>query len=393
MSSRSPIARGVIVFAAALTIGTLLESLDLQESQAAAETQQLIRNGSVEEGVLFTPTSWDTTDAGIPTIRFDWDETEARTGKRSIHIFNTSDAIPLWHNWSQNFPGVNELGGKEVVFSAWVKTSQLTGQAYLLAQAFRDTVTIEALKTGEPRHLKRTEMGYKPAEDPQVNLGWARLYIDEELPEWTRFEVSLYVPHSTNLLFVRAGILGVGEVWFDDFSLEVREATPEKPFPEGENLLANAGFEDGLQGWDFSLAPLLGTRVSLSGDAHTGNYSALLESQRKPPVQMITTVFQVLNTRELSGKRLRMTGWIKTEELANSKAYLRIFASGLYGDRRLIVSQAISGTTDWTYITLEREIPEETTVVLAHAGFSTDPGKVYVDDLTLEVVGDATGAP
>jgi hypothetical protein len=394
MSLRSPIAGGRVLLAAAFTTLSLLGLIVVPCSPVeAAEAQQLIRNGSVEEGVLFTPTGWDTTVSGLPTVRFAWDESQAHSGNRSMHIYSVSDVVPMWHNWNQYISGVNELGGKEVVLRVWMKTQQLTGQAYLLVQAYRDTVTIEALRTGEDRMVTRRKMKIAATKDPQVELGWGRKYISEEIPEWTPVEVSLYIPPSTNLLYIRAGIFGVGAVWFDDLSLEVREATPEKPFPAETNLLVNPGFEEGLAGWDFSLAPIDGTRVLLSDEAHSGAHSVLLESQGKPPVQIISTVFQAFNTRQMSGKRVRLSGWIKIEGLDKSSAFIRLFGTGMYGDYMPGASQAYSNTIDWTHITMEKDIPADTYVLWSQAGFSTDVGRIWFDDMSLEIVGDATGKP
>jgi hypothetical protein len=359
----------------------------------AADADQLIRNGSVEEGVLFTPTGWDTTVSGLPTVRFAWDESQAHSGNRSMHIYSVSDVVPMWHNWNQYIAGVNELGGKEVVLKVWMKTEQLTGQAYLLVQAYRDTVTLEALRLGQDRLVTRRSMGIAAAEDPQVETGWGRKYFSEDMPEWTPVEVSLYIPPSTNLLYVRAGVFGVGAVWFDDLSLEVREATPEEPFPTETNLLANPGFEEGLKGWDFSLAPIDGTRVLLSDEAHSGAHSVLLESQGKPPVQIISTVFQAFNTRQISGKRVRLSGWIKIEDLDKSAAFLRLFGTGMYGDFQPPVSESFSNTIDWTYVTMEKDFPADTFVLWSQAGFSTDVGKIWFDDMSLEIVGDAKDKP
>jgi hypothetical protein len=389
MSSRSQIARGTVLLAAVTALFFLGPVTAPASAAAATDTEQLIRNGSVEDGVLFTPTGWDTTSSGLPTVRFSWDDTQAHSGERSLHIYSVSDVVPMWHNWNQYIAEVNELGGKEVVLRVWMKTRQLTGQAYLLVTAYTDTVTIEALRTGEDRIQVRREMGIAPADDPQTELGWGRKYFSQEIPEWTPVEVSLYIPASTNLLYVRAGIFGVGEVWFDDFTLDVREATPEKPFPTETNLLVNPGFEKGLEGWDFSLAPMDGMRVRLSEEAHSGDYSVLLESQGEPPVQLVSTVFQALNTRQLSGKRVRLSGWMKLEGLDRSSAFFRVFGTGMYGDFQPPVSQSHSGTMDWTYITVERDVPEDTYVFWAQAGFSTHVGKVWFDDMSLEIVGEA----
>ena len=150
---RSSVARGVLsVSSSRMALLVLAAAMVSLIPAAWAEDSDLLRNASVEDGVLFTPTAWDTTEAGVPTVRFGWDKVTARSGDRSLYIYNTSDEVPLWHNWSQMYPGVNELGGKKITFRAWVKTGQMQGgRPYLVAQAFRDTVRIEAIRTGNSR--------------------------------------------------------------------------------------------------------------------------------------------------------------------------------------------------------------------------------------------------
>ena len=359
---------------------------DPAAAQAGRAPLNLLRNPSVEEGVLFTPTGWETTAVGLPTIRFDWDATTARTGERSLYLYNTSDAVPIWHNWHQYLTEVSGLVGKDVIFRGWAKTRQLRGLGYLLVQAYSDTITVESVRTGVDRVTMRERMGIKPADDPQSERGWARAYFETELEDWTRFEVRLFIPPTTNLLIVRAGIFGVGEIWFDDLELVAEPPAKEAPLPAGKNLLMNAGFEEGLSGWDFSLAPMDGLRVHLVPDGHSGANSASIESQGRPPVEIQSSIFQVFNTRQLSGKKVRFQGWVRVEELVNSQAYLRLWANGTYGDYRPPPSKGLSGTSEWTLLTVEAKIPEGTTQLWAQAAFATHYGTVYVDDLSLEII-------
>jgi len=355
---------------------------------SAGAPADLLRNPSAEEGTLVSPTGWDTTMSNLPTVRFAWDGEQARGGTRSLYVLNTSDVIPLWHNWSQTLLGVNHLGGKELTLRAWVKTRAVTGKAYILLQAYRDTVLVAAGKAGVPRLQMRQEMNIKPADDPQIELGWARKQISGDHPEWTPLEVRLYIPPSTNAVIVRGGVVGLGEAWFDDFSLTAGPARPERPFPLGKNLLTDPGFEGNLDDWDFSMPPVEGLRIRPDAVPHSGLQSCLIESQRRWQIEVWTHAFQVFNTRALSGKRVRLSGWYKTQDLNNTFACFSIYATGAYGAFRPVVSNAWSGTNDWTYATYEIDIPANTYTVWARAVLNTGAGKVWFDDLKFEVLGD-----
>ncbi len=381
--SRPPVERGFIVTAC---LGALALLGAPARAAEPAEPANWIRNPSAEEGVLFVPTGWETTAVDLPTIRFGWDASTAHSGKRSLYAYNMTDAVPIWHNWHQYLTDVTPFVGKDVVFRAWLKTRQLSGLAYVLVQAYSDTILVEAIRAGVDRVTMRRQMGIQPKDDPQSERGWARVYVDQELSDWTPVEVRLHVPPTTNLVIARAGIFGIGEVWFDDLALTVHPAAAEKPLPKGKNLLANPGFEEGLTSWDFSLAPIDGLRVRLAEESHGGRRAAEIVSQGKPPLEIVSAVFQVLNTRQLSGKRVRFSGWIKTQDLTASRAFLRLWGNGAYGDFRPPVSRAISGTSEWTHLSTEAVLPEDTFQLWAQAAFDTNTGTVLVDDLSLEIV-------
>jgi len=385
-----PVPSRSLLWSRPAALGWLCLILLAAPAAAAPLGTNLLANPSVEEGTLLSTTGWDSSITQLPTARFGWDQAEAHDGKRSLYIINTGNVIPVWFNWSQTLAGVNNLGGKELTLRAWVKTRNLSGKAYLLLQAYRDTVLIESMKQGVPRLRMRDLMHIKPADDPQLEMGWARKQISGNHDDWTPLEVKVFVPPSTNMVFVRGGIFGVGEVWFDDFSLTAGPATPEKPFAVGKNLLADPGFEGNLDEWELSLPPLEGLRADVDPQiSHSGTQSVRLESQRHPPFQLFSHVYQVFNTRALSGKRVRLSGWIKTDHLDAASAFFTIVATGQYGSFRPNIPEGISGTQDWTYATYEADIPRNTYTVWARAAFSTSEGKVWFDDLKFEVVGDA----
>lgn len=378
-----------------LVLPLLLAVVAAGRASAAATpaAANLLTNPSAEEGTLLAPTDWDSSRTQVPTARFAWDSEQAHDGKRSLYIINTGNVIPVWFNWSQTLTGVSNLAGKELTLRAWVKTRNLSGKAYLLLQAYRDTVLLEAMKQGVPRQRMRDLMHIKPADDPQLEMGWARKQLSGDHDDWTPLEVKVFVPPSTNMVFVRGGIFGVGEVWFDDFSLTASPAAPEKPFPLAKNLLVDPGFEDHLDQWELSLPPLEGLRVDLDGQVvHGGSQSVRLESQRHPPYQLFSHVCQVFNTRALSGKHVRMTGWVKTDHLDQGSAFLTVVATGKYGSFRPVIPDGVSGTKDWTFVTYECDIPRDTYTVWARAAFTTSEGRVWFDDVSFEVLGDAKTA-
>lgn len=347
----------------------------------------LLPNPGFEDGGLFNPSDWDTTVAGVPTVLFYWDGDVKRSGARSASVINAGDAVPVWHNWNHMILHAGHLVGRDLELTAWVRSAQMNGgRGYIMVQAYRDTVMNKARDEGITRDAARQAMGYKFADDPQLELGWARQYFSAELDEWTPLKVRLFIPPTTNLVLVRFGIYGSGQVWFDDAQL-VALPPATTPLPLGKNLLANPGFERPLDDWEFSMPPSVGATVTLDSTvAHSGRYSALYQSPERAAFQTYMNTCQVFNARNLSGRRVRMSGWVKTEDLIDS-AYLNVYATGLYGVAGSLAGDALTGTNDWTFYSVEFDVPKDTYTVWARAGYQAGPGKVWWDDLKFEVLG------
>jgi len=360
----------------------------------AAASPNLLTNPGFEEGGLFAPSDWDSTVAGVPTVLFFWDSDVHHGGTRSASIVNAGDILPVLHNWNQIVPSAAKYVGKDLELSVWTRASQLTGRGYVMVQCYRDTVLMYARAKNISRDQARKEMGYHYADDPQLELGWARQYFSEESSDWTERKVRVYVPPTTDLILVRCGIYGAGQVWFDDATLTAVPARPPAPIVLGKNMLANPGFERPFDEWEFSMPPTPGAVIEPdSATAHSGRYSALLTVPQRPAFQTFQNACQVFNARNLAGKRVRMSGWCKTQDLNSTSAYLQVYATGMYVVDGSLAGDAISGTNDWTFYSIEWSVPKETYTVWARAGFLASPGKCWWDDLKFEVIGDAPATP
>jgi hypothetical protein len=360
---------------------------------AAKLSPNLLANPGFEEGGLFAPADWDTTVAGVPTVLFFWDQEMKHGGERSASIVNAGDILPVWHNWNQIVPDGGRYAGRDLDLTVWTRSAQLSGRGYVMVQCYRDTVLVYAREKNISRDAARKELGFHYADDPQLELGWARQYFSEETSDWTERHVHVYVPPTTDLVLVRCGIYGAGQVWFDDAALTAGPAHPPTPIVLGKNLLANPGFERPLDDWEFSMPPTPGASITTDSTvAHSGRYSVLLTGSQKAAFETFQNACQVFNARNLAGKRVRMSGWCKTEDLTSTSAYLQVYATGLYGVDGSLAGNSVSGTSDWTFYSVEWDVPKNTYTVWARAGYLAAPGKCWWDDLKFEVLGD-TPAP
>jgi hypothetical protein len=279
------------------------------------------------------------------------------------------------------------------VLSVWTRSSGVEGRAYVMIQAYRDTISRVAKEHGMARDSAARVMHINPIDDPLYDLGWKRLVFSDEETGWERREVRVFVPPLTNVIFVRCGLIGTGQLLVDDASLNFVPAAPAPAVTPHVNLLTDPGFEQGGQDWEFSVPPyrnMIG-RVD-STVAHTGKRSAFFTGGEMGWVSTKAGAFQALPNRNLQGQRLRMTGWIKTDSL-KSIAYTKFYFNTLHGVEQVPTRDQLSGTKNWTPVSLEATVPKDTYEVWVWYVYSGPaPGRVWIDDCSVEVLGPEPGA-
>ena len=354
----------------------------------------LLKNPGFEDPIrdhAWMPANWDTSRTGLPSVFFGRDTMAAHGGQYSVNVANVSTRVPMAYNWSQSVPVGPEAWGKDAVFSIWTRANGLEGRAYVLLQAYRDTVSKMAITWGVERDEALRKLRITKIDDPLLDLGWKRLQFSENQTDWVKREVRVYVPPTVNMLYVRSGVLGTGQVIFDDASLTLEPALPPDPLPLNTNLLADPGFEGDGNAWEYSMPPFDGLEVVRDETvAHTGKASVRLEGANGM-VEARAGVCQVLCNREFAGKRIRMSAWVKTDSL-RSTAFMKVYFHGLTEAKAIPGWEQFGLNTPWTKTTFEVDVPEDTYSVWAWYLYITPAkGRVFYDDMSLEVLGPATG--
>lgn len=378
---------------AALALGAL--AAGLATPTHAASTGNLLLNPGFEStlpGHPWMPAGWDTSWSTLPTVFFGRDTMFAREGRYAVGVANVSTLLPLWHNWSQTVVVGPEMWNKDLVFSAWTKSNGVQGRGYILIQVFNDSTGKMARLWGVPRDTALRRLGFMLVSDPFHKLGSRRDYFSEEETDWVRREVRVFVPPSTNLIHVRCGLFGTGQVFFDEASLTAEPALPSPELPVGVNLLKDPGFEGDGNDWDYSLPPYDEMRYDRDSTvAHSGRYSLRFTGGTMGAVTTRAGALQVFGNRTLAGKRLRLTGWIKTDSMT-THGYVKLYATTLARDEDVGSPQLVGGTTDWTRIGIEMDIPKDAYQVYAWMVYNApSDGTIWFDDASLEVLGPATG--
>jgi hypothetical protein len=361
-----------------------------------ARSRALLQNGDFERTLAehpWMPVGWDTSMANLETVFFGRDSFLVHGGKWAINVANMSAAFPLAHNWSQSVLVGPEAWGKMASFKAWTRSNGVEGRAYLLVQAYNDT----ASRMGKIWNVEHDEalrrLGIHKLDDPLLDLGWKRTTFDDGLTEWVEREARAYVPPGTNVIFVRAGLHGTGQMLFDDASLTLLPAPPAARPAKNVNLFAEPSFENRGLAWDYAIPPYEGSKItSDSAVARSGRRSLRLSDFWDGLVEARMGVGQPFEGRSLRGQRMRLTAWLKGDSLQGT-ALVKIYAQGLKS--RVVQSpgaELLSGTWDWKQLAIELDIPEDAEIVWANI-FALAParGTVWIDDASFEVVGPARG--
>lgn len=364
----------------------------------AAPPKSLLLNGDFERtlaGHPWMPAGWDTSTADLPTVFFGRDTFLVHGGRWAVNVANTSVAFPMWHNWNQTLLVGKEAWGKTATLKVWTRSNGVEGRAYILLQAYSDTASKMGRIWGVDHDEALRRLGIGKIDDPFLDLAWKRVSFDDALTDWVEREAKIFIPPGTNVVFVRCGLVGIGQVLFDDASLVLSPATPPAKIAKGQNLFADPGFEDGGLVWDLSLPPYEGSKVVIDTTiVHTGRKSVRLENFWDGLVETRIGVAQPFDARPLRGQRVRLSGWFKGDSLIGI-AYVKIFAQGLKS--RVTQSpgaELLSNTWDWQELSIELNIPDDAVLVWAHLqAQAPSRGTVWIDDAKFEVLGPAPPPP
>ncbi|MHB8996556.1 MAG: hypothetical protein ACYC63_15025 [Armatimonadota bacterium] len=191
-------------------------SLLLLAAAANAQNQNLLPNPSLEDGPPRAATGWRGDfwePTGQPRSTADVSDTEAHTGKRSLHMAGTGAGSHAY--WScRNLPAE---AGKRYVLSVWVKPHGVM----------------------PPASLCRVHLGFQDAKgeiiqdkDHPYYSGWAYASLDG-YGDWMPLALETRAPAGAARMYVTFRFVGIGEAWFDDARLVADETAAVPTPPEG----------------------------------------------------------------------------------------------------------------------------------------------------------------
>ena len=329
------------------------------------------------------PLHWLGGSAGYDFV---YDTDAPHGGKKSGKLVWTRDSAPpagAWTVCGQTIPAAS-WRGKRVRFAGWIRTNAAApdggGGLWLRADDASDNVVAFDNMSG---------------------------FEVSGTSGWTRCEIVLDVPQSTHRLAFGMILSGGGAGWCDD--LELAEAGPsalcsvdtsmaDPPLAESTGK-ANLDFEGGADtegrpaGWrggGRGFTPSVDTKVFHAGKA-SARVSATELVAAHP--QAGTGVVRALPADPYRGKRVRVTGWLRTEKLSlepEAGAALALVVAGPGKFEVLAMDDMegrhLHGDCDWTNCAIVLDVADAAKSLVLAIGLQ-GPGSVWVDDIRIEVVG------
>ncbi len=328
------------------------------------------------------PLNWR---GGMTGYDFTYDTDAPHGGKKSGKLAWASASEPpdtAWTPCGQTIPAAS-WRGKRVRLAGWLRTKDATrGGASLWLRVDGTTDTPIAYEDTSAILVTGTS-------------------------GWTHIDIVMDIPQAAEQLVYGVMLHGGGAAWCDD--LEFAAVGPEVPLsidplmadpPLAESAeKANLDFEAGADaegrpaGWrgpGRAFTASVDTKVFHGGKA-SGCVAAgdLVAAHPDLPGALV----RQLPADPYRGKRVRLTGWMRTEKASenpNSGAGIFLLVSGADPGAPLAMADtsdhALHGDTDWTLGTIVLDVPDGAKSLTVYAGLG-GPGKAWADDFKIEVVG------
>jgi RNA polymerase sigma factor (sigma-70 family) len=306
------------------------------------------------------------------------DPATPRNGHPTTQLSQKTSNISNFVSYSRYDRRIGPYVGKRMRLTAWVKTDIAQGAA-------RFTCTFQAA-------------GYRSIPYPVLH-GEVPL---RGVTDWHKIELIADVPPDAQSARPNFDLYGNAKLWIDDLQTEFVDApalpvspvavtavapTPKPTDPPSEAPAAVLIENDTFAGFtsDRSSAAIDPDVRRLPNSAP----ALRLASTEKPTVP--THYFRTIDSAPFRNQRVRITAWMKTENLAN-------FAGLLFNANTTTIhscaadwmpNRPLTKTTDWTLLQIVSDIPPETTGISLGVNLF-GAGKIWLDDMRIEIVSPQT---
>lgn len=210
--------------------------------------------------------------------------------------------------------------------------------------------------------------------------------------DWQTYEIVLDVPSESTLLAFGILLAGKGGVWLSDVTFDiVGQDVPTTDTLALPSRVQNLDFEAGTAGWFLAGDKPQDYRIGSDATVlHGGKASASLKAMNDP-LGGFGTLMQNAKADPYRGTRVRMSGWAKADNVADSAGlWMRVDGPDTGKTQRSLSfdnmqERPIKGTSDWTRYEIVLDVPPES-VEIAFGILLQGTGEVWLDDVQFTVV-------
>ena len=309
-------------------------------------------------------TGWSTADGDAQQYVVGIDPTVAHLGQASGSIESLvpkPGGLGLLHQTVQ----AGEYRNKRVRISGYLKADRLDGEASF----------------------------YLTIYGQQDQMIYANSRSIEHSTDWEQFWFVLNVPVNSDRIEYGLALRGEGQAWIDDVhmedvedNVELSSLQPLSP-PVGSTQLGNLDFESYAEQQSWLSTGNPDYTVGVDHDVvHSGKSSGYIQSKATAS----TGSYEQSHFKraiDYRGKRLRLSGYIKTEQVTGRAG---IWVSVVDSSNQLLgldnmQNRPITGTTNWQKYEIVLDIPEDSATIW-YGVLLQGEGKIWLDDAHLEVV-------
>jgi len=147
-------------------------------------------------------------------------------------------------------------------------------------------------------------------------------------------------------------------------------------------LITSLALAGAPNGW--TLHGVTGYTAAVSSDAKHGRKSLVLTGTEG--ARPFGTVMQTISPREVLNQRIRMTVWLRTEDVEDwAGAWLRVDRDDVAVAFDNMQNRALRGTNEWSIYTIVVDVPPDATS-LSLGVILSGSGRMWADDVKLEIV-------
>jgi len=315
---------------------------------------------------------------GFFTVDLDTNMLRTTTSAPAIHIkgpvraaaigtqFSTPNHKPPFWNSDNSASTLCVVGpgspllGKHICVTGWLKTSnvQKWASAFLLI----------------------------PTKDAK-SKGWSRVDDMSDRPivgttDWQQVKFVTDVPDQPCVIYFGPDLYGPGELWGDDFQISL--AAPDDPITDSRAWRQSfTSAQDYPMTTDLAIShdgsPSICFAFAGADNASANSFTWFGHDIRYP------------ESERYAGHTVRLSGWIKAENVSNHvQPQIRPFSGLMQRDAKLLArdsmvrDNSIRGTLNWTPFSLTCDIPKNTGHIVASFIF-WGSGKVWIDTNSLEL--------